>query len=81
MPRPRFRLSAPRQSGRRSPGQFRHMVDLAVNDPAPDVAERISMMRSPISVSGIIALTTSQPAQPSRVSKPRICPRRPDMMH
>src|SRR3977135_2182680 len=49
-----------------------------VNVPTPAVAERISMIRSPLSVSGIIAFTESQPAQPSRVSKPRIWPRRPD---
>ena len=49
-----------------------------MKEPTPAVAERTSMMRSPISDSGILARTTSQPSQPSRVSKPRIWPRRPD---
>jgi hypothetical protein len=35
--------------------------------------------RSPISASGILARTTSQPSQPARVSNPRIWPRRPDI--
>ena len=48
--------------------------------PTPAVAERTSMMRSPISASAICARTVSQPGQPSRVSKPRICPRRPARM-
>ena len=52
--------------------------NLKVKEPTPAVAERTSMMRSPISDSGILARTTSQPSQPSRVSKPRIWPRRPD---
>ena len=46
--------------------------------PAPAVAERSSTINSPISDSGIIARTQSQPCQPSRVSKERICPRRAD---
>src|SRR5580693_1203455 len=50
--------------------------NLKVNVPAPAVAERISTMRSPISASGILARTISQPSQPSRVSKPRIWPHR-----
>ena len=53
--------------------------NLKVKVPAPAVAERISTIRSPISASGILARTTSQPSQPSRVSKPRIWPRRPDI--
>ena len=48
--------------------------------PTPAVAERTSMMRSPISDSGSCARTTSQPDQPSRASKPRIWPRRLDKM-
>ena len=44
------------------------------------VAERSSTISSPISASGIMARTRSQPAHPSRVSKPRIWPRRPDRM-
>src|SRR5579885_29522 len=54
--------------------------NLKVKEPTPAVAERTSMMRSPISASAIWARTTSQPGQPSRVSKPRIWPRRPDRM-
>ncbi len=53
---------------------------LRVKLPAPAVAERSSTIRSPISASGNIARTVSQPGQPSRVSKPRIWPRRPDRM-
>src|SRR6185437_6130906 len=48
--------------------------------PAPAVAERNSTISSPISASGIMARTRSQPVEPSRVSKPRIWPRRPDRM-
>src|ERR1700731_4702210 len=48
--------------------------------PAPAVADRNSTINSPISASGIMARTRSQPDQPSRVSNPRICPRRPDRM-
>ena len=48
--------------------------------PAPAVAERNSTISSPISASGIMARTRSHPGQPSRVSKPRIWPRRPDRM-
>ncbi len=36
--------------------------------PTPAVAERSSTMRSPISDSGIVALSTSQPFQPGRSS-------------
>jgi hypothetical protein len=42
--------------------------------------ERNSTINSPISASGIMARTQSQPGQPSRVSKPRIWPRRADRM-
>ena len=48
--------------------------------PAPAVADRNSTIRSPISASGMVARTQSQPGQLSRVSKPRIWPRRADRM-
>jgi len=61
-------------------GDFGHAVELPVKPPAPAVAERNSTINSPISASGIMARTQSQPGQPSRVSKPRIWPRRADRM-
>ena len=69
---------APPRSGRRCGRRVRPWSNLNVKLPTPAVAERTSTIRSPISIRHLHAHHV--PAVPAaRVSKPRICPRRPDM--
>ena len=58
-----------------------HLIVQPQDTPLTDyaaVAERISTIRSPISASGMVARTQSQPLHPSLVSNERIWPRRAD---
>lgn len=56
------------------------MIELSFEASAPAVADLSSMIRSCISASGMCASITSQPSQPGRPSKPKIWPRRDEIM-
>ena len=76
-PWPRGRPAPDRRSCRSSSARW---SNLALKVPTPAVADLSSTIRFWISASGICACTRSHPGQPGRASKPRICPRRDEIM-